>query len=345
VQASLEERVSQLELQTSADTCGARVPDATKDTQGNFSLTFDVVYWKPRTDLTEFGRGWKQDLDILERHAATTVKTHKFDFEFGFKAGIGYHFDTKGWDLNALYTYCNWDDTDLAGGAKGVIYAPSPVSPLPIEYAGYASVKSTYEIGYQTVELALSKGFFINQYTSITPFYGVKAAWINHLPNTIAQIVLLSDLDTVLGDENSHQSEKMRGLGPMGGFDFNWYFCDGWSLYTKTAASLIFASLRSSASTIGALADDNQTLTRREIGASTSKQYVTTNLFMSLGLSYEHYFEEAGSALSFFAGYETQIYMDQSHAHSNPSTLASNGARNKRSLSIMGLTAGATFDF
>ena len=198
-QSSLEERVSHLELTTSMETCGARVPDAQKDTTNNFILSFDVIYWQPRTDLTEFGTGWLQTDPLLTRYQNMSSKYHKFDMEFGFKVGLGYHFDASSWDLNAQYTYITFDDTEFASAASNRLYLPVPWSGIVIDNAAYRSMKSTYAIDYQTVDLVLSKGFFVNKCTSLTPFYGVKAAWINHLPTIISEIAKIDDFGVTAG--------------------------------------------------------------------------------------------------------------------------------------------------
>ena len=345
--SSLEERVSHLELTTSMETCGARVPDAQKDTTNNFILSFDVIYWQPRTDLTEFGTSWAENEPLLTRYRNMSSKYHKFDMEFGFKVGLGYHFDTSSWDLNAQYTYITFDDTELATANTGIVYQPTPWSPLTIVNAAYPSMKSTYAIDYQTVDLVLSKGFFVNKCTSLTPFYGVKASWINHSPTILSAIVNIDEISVSVGDENTHVTEKTRAIGPTGGFDFNWFFCDGWSIYTKAGSALLFTSYRGTVKTVGFY--DGDVYSEREFGLKESKQYICANLFLALGLSYQHYFEENGSCLNLHAGYESQYYINQSYKLANPDPNRAQGiatgAQNPRNLGLMGLTAGATFDF
>jgi hypothetical protein len=339
----LEERVANLELTTPMDTNGARLASGHRETCNDFMLTFDLVYWHPKTDFTDNGSTVNNSTNP---NNGSRTSYMDFNWEFGFKAGMGYHFDEDDWHLMAEYTRVDFNDSyNVTPGGTNELHSNFGEANSATE--DVQSMKSSHSIDYQTLTLVLGKEFFVSKKISLKPNFGAKVAWINQAPRVNQQ---LADLDTniVLGDQHVNLTEKTRSVGPMGFLESSWYLCNGWSFYADGGFALLFTAYRGRMEVEGHLDGNGAYVASFRESNKENKHYVTPNLFLNMGLAYDVRFEEWGHNLKLSLGYESQYYVSQSYLMQNRSVATVNspqGAWFARNLAVYGLTASASYEF
>jgi hypothetical protein len=338
VYGSLEEQVKRLEEKVSCLDGAVCKQDRDVD----YTLLFEVLYWHPKTDLTEIGSTQTRNASTQALANGSSTPYMDFNWEFGFSIGMGYHFKKREWDLTAKYTRFQFNDsfTFSPGVTKQIqsnFGAAGSGNPFPV-----ASMKGSHAIDYQTIVLALSRQFFLNGYIDIMPVIGVKSTWINQMPHIINQ--------TENGDNLSQHiylSEKTNGLGPIAMLNSNWCLCNGWSIYTESGLALLFTKYRGNMSVEGGekggvnYSDFRQSNKER-------KHYVTPNMMISLGMRYRCEFDEGKRVVIASLGYESQYYVNQSYLMQNRSVEkqeVTQGAWLGRNLALYGVTAHISCQF
>jgi hypothetical protein len=339
----LEERVTNLELTTPMDTEGARLANGHRDTCNDFLMKFDLLYWHPKTDFTDNGSTSNTGTNSNNGSRTTYMD---FNWQFGFKVGLGYHLDDDDWHLLAEFTRVDFNDSyNTSPGGTNDIH--SNFGAAGDSSGNVQSMKYSHSIDYQTLTLTLGKRFFVSKKVSLMPNFGAKATWINQDPRVNQQFVDAEGSSTVLGDQHIDITEKTRSVGPMGLLQANWYLCGGWSFYADGGLALLFTSYRGRMAVQGIIANIVFDSTFRESNKE-NKHYVVPNLFVNLGLAYEHHFAEWDHNLKLSLGYESQYYVNQSYLMQNQNIVTVNtpqGAWFARNLAVYGLTASASYEF
>jgi hypothetical protein len=300
-------------------------------------LSFDLLYWHPKTDLTEIGG--TELISGSNRENGSHTPAVDFDWEFGFKAGIGYHFDEREWDIFAEYTRVDFNTSfSFNSGAIRRIYSNFGEADSLIDF-----VKGSHRIDYQTATVELGRQFVAGQYSRFKPAFGAKATWINQIPHIINH----ETGSTPSISQHVYLSEKTQGIGPLAMMYSNWCLCNGWSLYADGGFSLLFTRYRGRMSVEGRVngvtADPSFRQSNKE-----DKHYVTPNAMLGLGLSYERFFSAEKQHVVVSIGYESQYYFNQSYLMQNRNvevTDVEKGAWLARNLAVYGATLSASLEF
>jgi hypothetical protein len=258
IAADVESRLTELENQmkqscttTPMGTFGATTASARPDLPDgyNYFITADVLYWHARVGGTEFAY---TDNDSLAHFPIKgRVKDMKFDWDWGFRVGLGYNFQHDGWDIHALYTYfdTNGSKTTTAGqnsiliplrGSANIVEGAAPgLSP---EFRYCTSAKSQFDFDYQVVDLELGRAYYLSEKFSVRPHAGLESAWFD-----LEQITRYTGGQRIssifgLGPNTIHVKENCNfwGIGPRTGVDTKWYLGHGVSIFSNLAAALLF---------------------------------------------------------------------------------------------------------
>ncbi len=164
-----------------------------------------------------------------------SVKNVGYDWNWGFRAGIGYNLPHDGWDILLNWTWLRSNENKKESPNAPEVVLQTQTAPTQAAVAG-TSAKGRARLHTNFLDFELGREFFVSKRLTLRPFAGVRAGWLNrnfryeyHVP----------------GAENEgHNHNRFRGAGLRGGLNTQWGLCHGWSLFADLALSLIYGKQR-----------------------------------------------------------------------------------------------------
>lgn len=240
---SPEQRISELEKQmlevstmNQMGTFGAKFASSgPSSSKGRWLVSLDVLLWKAKTGASEFA----YSVDRIAPEGVTfpqrgTISEIDFGWQWGFKAGVGMQTTHDDWDIYLQYT--RFKTAQSAGSKKD----------LPAGFLGLTgfldpalSAKSSYKLSYNDLSLLLGKAYYLSSKFMTKPFLGIKNSWINQKQTS------KYEFDTRSGSLISFSSQledrcKFWGIGPLAGFNWQFYLDGGFSLLSEVSVSLLY---------------------------------------------------------------------------------------------------------
>jgi len=316
-------------------TRGGKHPMHNSNGAGVF-VTADFIYWRANEDGLEFAFkadsipthglefAFKADSiptpGIVNPQPVIDGKLKDLDFEWdpGFRLGLGYTFNYDGWDL-----YLNW--TRLHSTASGSETCPTIANPLtppptnivqntltspwlPHSLGIFAQkISGHWSISYNTLDLELGRNYFASKAISYRPFIGLRAAWLlQDYSNKVHGLPLSfpEEPSTIMKAHNDY-----RGLGLRAGFHFLYHLNQNWGLYGDISGSILWGEFHVNSKVRGPNTFANSEL---ETLFSVKREFhrVRTNLDVGAGIQWETFFNRDRMHFAFSAGYElVQWYM------------------------------------
>jgi hypothetical protein len=334
--SELEKKVDMMSTTTALGTFGPNTALARAEPNGmGWRISVDVLYWQTKVGGTEYAVGFN---GITNSSYARKyyVQEPKFQWDFGFKVGVGYNFDHDGWETNLQYTYLRNNAQDhviqnhLPSGVlssivdNGAILAASSfdqalTNGTILDYAteGKAYVRNKYD----NLKLDLARDFFVSKYLSVRPNFGVQATWINltRKAKFTGGQVAFTAVDSGfsggitknysargLGSSfvRQHVESNFFGVGPKAGVDSRWHLVENFCLYANSEAALLFGRFKLSR-------DLSNTANRaNSIDGYFSFHRLNPMVRFDLGVTYDKYMMCDTQHLGISLGYENVYYWD-----------------------------------
>ncbi len=182
--AATQDKMDCVYTESPIGTCGAKLPLGRPEVEGcgcsRWMITADVLYWYTKLGGTEFAYTDQDhfgDLPIRGR-----VKDVGFGSDWGLRFGVGYNFDHDFWTMNAQYTYYsnNTSESTTAGQNSSVIPLRGWDSLTDNDdVRAVGSAKTQFDLDFQSVDLELSRSYYITPMIAFRTHFGLKAAWID----------------------------------------------------------------------------------------------------------------------------------------------------------------------
>ncbi|MBS0652478.1 MAG: hypothetical protein JSR39_03010 [Verrucomicrobia bacterium] len=296
----------------------------------NFWLRGDLLIWQAAEDNLLNCYVISSNLNTPDRGF------NQVDFEWdpGFRLGVGYLPPYDGWDL-ALYWTRYTTDADSTVHAKGNNHIPSPVwgaSAINQPILFLETSKARWHLHFNQLDIGLGRSYFVGKYFTLRPSFGLRSAWIDQK----LHLDYISSTPSLSVKANLHN--RFWGIGLMLGMAADWLFSKHWSLFGETDYALLFGDF-----------DISQSGKRSNgIGWKEKKDFDSGKgaLDIAAGLKYRFLFYKERLGLTFRAGYEYHVYFNQNQY------LISNGADNfenfseiKGNLAFQGVMISGQFDF
>ncbi len=264
-------------------------------------------------------------------------------WSWGVNAMVGYKTGHDGWDVRAVNSYYNCNDSSsMSKGAGGtVIPVRVALQFTDTEYNYVDEAKSNLDITYDLLGLELGRDFYVSQYLSLRPNYGLLASWV-----WTAQKTAYTGGD--IGSTDSYYVRDLTnwfGIGPEFGIDTTWALGKGLSLFANGKGALMYGRFKNTHTE-----DYSATQTYPyDIDLSNSDHRIVPYLQAMLGLQYDFKTEDNKHAFLVRAGWNTQFFFSQNQSITPDYTSANDSyvtfTKINQNLQVQGLILDATWFF
>ena len=321
-------------------------------TDGYGGLFFDAsyTYWYAGEEGLELGRSG----DFLVEddpffNAKNRILSQPFKYESGFKVGAGWI--KNDWVLSGEYTWVR-NDTSKHSSAPTIDPALGTgvwvIAPWFLQVGGDGGslsgteLVSKWHLGMDIADLTLSRPYYQGRHLTITPFGGLRAAWIRQKLDIALTEVL--GLFPSLPSQPIHSFNRSNSwsIGPRFGIEAHFLLGHGLRIEGKLASSLLFTEYtkifhKEDAATVDAFPPS--------IAASIHNKTVLRAVLESgLGVGWGSYLCSNRYHIDFSADYDFSLWWNQNMIRKMMSTLW-NAAPVSGDLYLQGLTLTARFSF
>ncbi len=316
--------------------CMVIIPDCCRvkifDPQGlecdkHFWLEGDLLYWQANEDGLSFA---------MESDSTTSIKNGQiihpdFDWDWGFRLGLGYKIPHDKWDLFFNYTYIQ---SKADGSADATAVFPTMESSFGLP-SGYYATKANFnwKSTVNVADLELGRNCFVSRWLSIRPFMGVRGALIDQTTTVWYQ----GGTAVPLGDtDKCHLTNDFWGVGLRMGFDSLWGLGAGWGIYGNGAASVLSGKFSVKQMEKWVNADE------KRVSLTADKDSIVVAAEMALGVQWDYMFSRDRYHFGMKFGWEFNVFFDQ-----NQMVRVTNSSFNPNDgdLAFQGVTLGFRFDF
>ena len=304
-------------------------------------FTGDFIYWKAREDELAYAA-------FLDRNEPPNMVNQWFDlveldfqYDPGFKVGVGGNLPFDGWDL-----YLNWthfhthptssvtsDGRNLVAFFIGTIDTTTPI----IGERAHAS----WNLMFNSLDFDWGRRFYLSRTLTVRPSFGGKAAWLYQRIRYKLTGVRERDSGNPLENEFFHWTNKFWGVGPYLAINGKWTFGWGVGLYGEISGALLWGQFRQKTHTLEYNAEEDQgqvtiSLVGTRVHFNTHRVRPTLKAFV--GLDWERCIIKKWLSLNFRIGYEAQYFWSQLVNNTNENSSAAD-------LTFEGLTFTGRLDF
>ncbi len=294
-------------------------------------LNGEMLFWQSNIGSMSYGTTSKSSTTIDDGH----VKNLHFDWEFGFRLGLGYRLPHDKWDLFVNYTYVHGKGQGHAGGSDTVVFpvfatnfGATPINPFFAD-----SAKAHWHMNLNMADVELGRTCNVGKWLTIRPFIGVRGLVIDqdyhveYKGGTVAPF----------GEDKVYLDNDFWGVGIRMGGNTLWGLGKGIGIYGNGSFSLLSGDF-------DVHEHENRAGTNlMSVERDSDNVVVTADL--ALGLQWDYMFSKDRYHLGFKMGWEFDLFFDQSQLFNflgnNPGAFQST----KDDLSFQGLTVGLRFDF
>lgn len=159
-----------------------------------------------------------------------------YEFNPGFRVGLGSNFDWDQWEVYAEYTWFHHTTNTSNSGdfvTDRLTWTPPYLNGESIENRIGTSMSASWRVDLDIVDLELSRSFYVGRLLTFRPFFGGRGAWISQGYNLTLSGALDSPITTDCKSAN-------WGVGIRAGLDTRWSFCYGFYLFGDVASSLLY---------------------------------------------------------------------------------------------------------
>jgi hypothetical protein len=285
---------------------------------------------------------YRSDLD-----GNNDLKTVDFEWDWGFRVSGGYNLPYDGWDASVIWTHLENHASDsskahLDASGNGIGERPYLQAAWGIDNTSppdgrIAKASAHWNVHLDQVDLGLGREFIISKYLTVRPKGGLRADWIDQKYKIKYTQFSLSNPQTF------NMSNRFFGFGFFAGADSDWKLWRGFSLYSMTDFALLLGFF-----------DIDQNVHQLNTSFFPTKGDLDTSfrcgrgiLDLSLGLKWQHLFDNNSWAITFRAGYEYHLYFSQNQYENLYSNHSPNFFYNKAQgdLTYQGVILSGQFDF
>lgn len=328
-----------------------------------FNAHIDFLYWKADEDGLEYGSKMKAPALIGE---SSTTKTRLLDMHFewdpGFRLGIGYafdHFDC--WALNLNWTRIH-NHAHAKTSAQGIESQTGDVSTIISPWvnllfelrAGASKASAHWHVDYDTLDLDFGKNVLLSKRFLLNPYFGFRGAWIDQdYKVKYKSVFILAESSPPFTRQVTFKGKNdFSGFGLRGGAELMCHLSENWHIFSKLAGNIIYGRFNVHMKNLHDQGLGEGDIPPMPLNFKASEHFWRVRLCFeeAIGLGWETFFSCQRYRLRFRAAYESSQWLNQNELFytfyfRGQDTISSVPVRNQGDLSFHGISAGAQFDF
>ncbi len=295
-------------------------------------LSAAFIYWQGKQDGLALG---EDSITVSQINTRNTVRMD-FDYEPGFKVGIGGYFKHDNWTLFADYTRIHETSSRSWTAASGHNLIPHW---FITSDTGITSSRASWKYEYDMITGNLGRPYYVGKRLVFLPGFGLKGGWLD-------QKYDITYTSTTATRTNNVKTTSWL-VGPRLLFNTDWHLGCDFRFLANLNASLFYQKYKK----IAARLNDPSDSTAPNKNFSDNKEgFLRPNLSGLLGLGWGRYFIRQKMHFDIFAAYEIDYYWNQNmmanlidrNVNSNSFIAAMESIGD---FSLHGLTINVRFDF
>jgi hypothetical protein len=315
----------------------------------NLDVRADWLYWK----ANETGLSYALNQDFFKFSSLVSMGSGnaahpKFDWQSGFRVGIGYTVPRDHWDISLLWTWNEGKGSDSQTSNNDAVPTILPIFIHPNVYNDESIVacmeaSDDVLIHLNLIDLDLGRKSKLGKCFGIHPHLGLRSAWINQIHNVDYHNLFDSEKEEVLKTYHTHMTNKFWGLGPRIGIGADFNLGVGLSLVSDVSLSLLYGLFEITHSEQFAINSHSEGTILAEGNNFHSEALVTD---VELGLRWSRPFFKERIRLTLQAGWEHHMFLSQNQLmHFVDGQNWANFIQNQGDLSFQGWTGSIRFFF
>ena len=292
----------------------------------NVYLTGEFIYWTVRQDGMFYA---------VSGAGANPSKgsVHDLDWEWepGFKVGLGVNLPHDGWDLYAKYTWIQSSTSDSTSQAAATTTLTPYWVPTTVDFGFLSHARASWDIHFNDVNLELGRNSYLSQYFKVRIHAGLKGSWIDQDYNVHYTYAADGSRARI------RQSQDFWGVGIRAGLNNSWQFLYNFCFYGDLALSILWGQFD--------LDRNDQYTPAGNVAVTTLHTGVSPHTFepvleLGAGFRWDLWFGNGDYHFSLQAGWEHQLWILQNElikGLGEPDHIGD--------LVLQGLTVKARFDF
>ncbi len=287
-----------------------------------------VLYWQAEEGGLDYAIK-SPSMSRLAPHAK--IEHPDFDWDFGFKLGLGYRVAHDRWAIDLQFTSFQ-THTDAEKKTEDVFFPvwQKPVSSI-VTFA--KEVKMHWRLHLGLLDLMLCKSFYATPTLILTPEWGLRTGWIRQKFNL--EYRGGNQEDVLLRMKN-----KYWGLGLKWGLKGEWQLGQGFSLFGEGAASILYGEFY--------IHQDEDTLATKVkiLGIHNIFRRAAPILEMLAGMRWQRYFSGGLNRLQIDLSWDQLLFFSQNQLLLFLDANAQGDfVSNQGDLAIAGVELAFRFDF
>ena len=294
-------------------------------------LTGSFIYWMPM--MYGLTHGYFHDL-IDPGNQTSRVFHHDFEYEPGFKVGLGTNLDHDNWDLYFEYTWL------YASTTKRHDWSP-PGVPGDVTFYGWGDDEGSTTIkkshakwdhDINIIDAELARAHYAGTRLIFRPFISARAAWFDH-----KWLIEYSNVDDDLFYFVKADMDTWL-VGPRIGIDGTWIINDGFRLLGNAAGTLAYQYFKTKW-----ILDNGVNIVMDQ----EKEGYITPIVELGVALAWGSYFNNQNWFFDLQVGYDFQYFWNQNRMRAVNDMFLAIPTRdpNVGDLMLHGLTVTARLDF
>jgi hypothetical protein len=275
-------------------------------------ITADFIYWKAQVSGLEYaftggvaGGGYTSQTNATSGH----MHAPDFDYQPGFKVGLGVLTNHDNWDVYAEYTWLHApshdsrDDIDSSDVIQGVnTWGYLGVSPV---YG--TETDAAWDFHFNVLDVEIGRGFWISKRLALRPHLGMKFSWLKQDYDIHGRNVVTNGVSTT-NSLNYDFDLKQFGVGVRTGLDSAYYLANKWSIFGDLAITGLWNRFKSHREDTYVVPG---TGSFKNSDVHEHSHALSTVIELDLGLRFETIFGKGKYKYMLQAGWETQMWFDQ----------------------------------
>ncbi len=284
--------------------------------RSHFYLTGEWLYWRTREEGMEFA----------------TSQIVDFDFQSGFRVGLGVHLPHDHWDIYVNYTRFVPDASESRHGSFYPLFLFQGTG-AP-QGATVSEAHAHWKIEFQTVDVEIGRAYYIAKTLTFRPFFGLKGAWIN-------QEAKFRYRGGFIPHGQAFRTEfdnDFKGAGPLIGIESNWVLGAGFNFFGDIATALIIGQFFDKQ-------EQRQLDGAKVVDLNTDFHLLSPTVQIAAGIAWDRNFRRDRLHFGLSAGFETQYWWGQNQSEQFTDDHFPIYVRGKGDLAFYGLTFRGRLDF